>query len=253
MLVFLPTVVFSFYLPGVAPVEYKPDEKVPLLVNALTAKDSLLPFDYYHPSFDFCKPASVQSQRESLGAILFGDRLFTSSFELFALKNEHCKVLCKKEVDGNTVQFLKERIEEEYSFNWVVDGLPAAQIYMDDSYKEDKTKDAGIFYIAGFPLGWVEFDTYLLNNHYNIVVKYHEKEGTGNIRVTGVIVNPSSMTEADQKNKCAATADRFVLDEKKQTPIQYTYSVEWEKDDKSWGTRWDHYLHVYDPQIHWFR
>ena len=20
-----------------------------------------------------------------------------------------------------------------------------------------------------------------------------------------------------------------------------------------WGTRWDNYLHVYDPKIHWFR
>jgi transmembrane 9 superfamily protein 2/4 len=35
-------------------------------------------------------------------------------------------------------------------------------------------------------------------------------------------------------------------------PVSYTYNVVWEEDKISWGTRWDHYLHVFDPQIHWF-
>ena len=33
--------------------------------------------------------------------------------------------------------------------------------------------------------------------------------------------------------------------------VSFTYSVYWIEDPISWGTRWDHYLHVYDPQIHW--
>ena len=74
----------AFYLPGVAPKDYKREELVPLLVNALTAKDSLLPFDYYHAGFGFCRPKDgIVSQRESLGSILFGDRLFTSDFKVF--------------------------------------------------------------------------------------------------------------------------------------------------------------------------
>lgn len=35
------------------------------------------------------------------------------------------------------------------------------------------------------------------------------------------------------------------------TTVSFTYSVFWIEDPISWGTRWDHYLHVYDPQIHW--
>jgi transmembrane 9 superfamily protein 2/4 len=109
----------AFYLPGVAPKDYRKDEHVPLLVNALTAKDSLLPYDYYHPGFGFCQPKGGSiSQRESLGSILFGDRLFTSPFELIAFKNETCKKLCEVTVNSESAQFLRERITEEYNFNW---------------------------------------------------------------------------------------------------------------------------------------
>ena len=71
-----------FYLPGVAPKDFIKDSSVPLLVNALTAKDSLLPYDYYHPGFSFCVPEKSVSQSESLGSILFGDRLFNSPFKV---------------------------------------------------------------------------------------------------------------------------------------------------------------------------
>lgn len=76
----------SFYLPGVAPKDYSKGTSVPLQVNALTAKDSLLPYDYYHPGFSFCTPEKSVSQSESLGSILFGDRLFNSPFKVGCLK-----------------------------------------------------------------------------------------------------------------------------------------------------------------------
>ena len=73
----------AFYLPGVAPKDYVPGDKVQLLVNALSADDSLIAYDYYYPEFHFCTPAGGPvAQRESLGSILFGDRLFSSPFEV---------------------------------------------------------------------------------------------------------------------------------------------------------------------------
>jgi transmembrane 9 superfamily protein 2/4 len=89
----------AFYLPGVAPNNFRTGDPVPLLVNSLTAEDSLIPFDFYHSEFNFCKPEEAVSQRESLGSILFGDRLFTSKFQLNALEKEMCKTLC---VSSNT-------------------------------------------------------------------------------------------------------------------------------------------------------
>lgn len=108
-IVILATQTIGFYLPGVAPKDYSKDEQVPLLVNALTAKDSFLPYDYYHPGFNFCKPKDAVSQRESLGSILFGDRLFTSEFKLPALVNQTCVKLCDTHLSVENIAFLKER------------------------------------------------------------------------------------------------------------------------------------------------
>jgi transmembrane 9 superfamily protein 2/4 len=76
------------------------------------------------------------------------------------------------------------RIFEEYAMNWIIDGLPASQIYRDDSTKE-------LFYIPGIPLGEISGDVPALHNHYNIHVKYHSKDAT-RIRIVGVVVNPAS-------------------------------------------------------------
>lgn len=104
----------AFYLPGVAPKDYRKEELVPLLVNALTAKDSLLPYDYYHPGFNFCKPKETISQRESLGSILFGDRLYTSEFKLPALVNQTCALLCDTTTNADSVEFIKKRYTNVY-------------------------------------------------------------------------------------------------------------------------------------------
>lgn len=73
----------AFYLPGVAPKDYPQGQSVPLHVNALDAEKSLLPYDFYHEQFHFCKPEKgPKPVRESLGSALFGDRIFTSKFEV---------------------------------------------------------------------------------------------------------------------------------------------------------------------------
>ena len=39
--------------------------------------------DYYHEEFHFCEPPDgVQKRPESLGSILFGDRIFNSPFKV---------------------------------------------------------------------------------------------------------------------------------------------------------------------------
>nr|KAJ3422607.1 hypothetical protein HK105_007288 [Polyrhizophydium stewartii] len=128
----------------------------------------------------------------------------------------------------------------------VIDGLPAAQLYEDRSTNET-------FYNAGFEFGEVTSDDRaIINNHYNIVIHYHSKEGKA--RVVGVLVQPASATRAVQDNNCAITSlsPPLVLEEGQDNKVTYTYSVYWVPDPVSWGTRWDHYLHVFDPQIHWF-
>lgn len=77
----------ALYLPGVAPNDYTSDSNVPLFVNSLTPmsnqQKSLISYDYYDERFHFCKPeGGPENQPESLGSVLFGDRIMTSPFKV---------------------------------------------------------------------------------------------------------------------------------------------------------------------------
>jgi transmembrane 9 superfamily protein 2/4 len=72
-------------LPGVAPVEYKDGEPVPLKVNKVDSVHTQLPYKYY--SLPFCKPkGGIQDKAENLGEILLGDRIENSDYEVLFLK-----------------------------------------------------------------------------------------------------------------------------------------------------------------------
>jgi transmembrane 9 superfamily protein 2/4 len=247
----------AFYLPGVAPTSYKQGDKVPLYVNSMTAAESqkdgklraIMPYDYYHPMFHFCRPdPHPQDRPESLGSIIFGDRIKTSPFELKMGVNESCKALCEPvKFDTGSAGFVNDKIVREFDYNWLVDGLPAGQL-LEDS-------DGQQFYSQGFELGDPRASPPELNNHYDIRIEYHEFS-TGQFRVVGVIVQPSSRRDStiasDGKVNCGENGPALSLSTTKETDVTWTYSVEWRPSTTAWATRWDKYLHVYDPKIHWF-
>lgn len=81
--------------------------------------------------------------------------------------NGTCKVLCQTEVPAEDAKFINDRIREDYALNWLVDGLPAAEMKMD-------TKTGDLFFDMGFNLGNDEdelAETPALNNHYEIVLR----------------------------------------------------------------------------------
>ncbi|KAF8134655.1 Endomembrane protein 70-domain-containing protein [Boletus edulis] len=253
ILLLLPVVsVSAFYLPGTAPRNFEQGEQVDLLVNALTpmlsGKDDskLVRYsdnDYYNPAFHFCQPeGGPKSQPESLGSILFGDRIFNSPYDMKMLEeNGTCRTLCTKQVPPQDAKFINDRIREDYAINWLVDGLPAAEMK-----KDLKTGD--IFYDMGFNLGDDDTETPYLNNHYDIVLRYHERD-PGIYRVVGVLVWPFSRggpQEDTGRLDCDAQVQPLLLSETETTTVRYTYRVTWD------ATRWDNYLHIFDPRIHWF-
>lgn len=249
----------AFYLPGVAPTSYPPGGNVPLLVNRLTPaqsdKDprlhSVFSFDYYHPIFHFCRPKDEpKAVSESLGSILFGDRIYTSPFELKMMKNETCKALCEaQEFDEPSAKFVNRRIRQNYKLNWLVDGLPAGQLYSNPSFNTT-------FVVRGFPLGTIEGGKPYLHNHYDIVLDYHRAENGGNYRVVGVLVTPSSRKDStflsEGKAECGDPGQGLELDESGHTKVTWTYSVCWMESSTAFSTRWDSYLQINDPQVHWF-
>ncbi|KAF7376177.1 Transmembrane 9 superfamily member [Mycena sanguinolenta] len=252
----------AFYLPGAAPHNFKEGDPVPLFVNALTpmltgsdnAKlKSLINYDYYNPNFKFCEPdGGPQKQPESLGSILFGDRIFNSPYDIKMLENNGtCQTLCTQhDVSGEDAKFINDRIREDYALNWLIDGLPAAEMKLD-------TRNGDLFFDMGFNLGNDEepFSEQkpALNNHYEIVLRYHSP-AAGNYRVVGVLVWPSSVGgPQDGPATCDTTnSNPLVLTETQTQTIRYTYRVTWNESDTPWATRWDNYLKIFDPRIHWF-
>lgn len=258
-----PVLANAFYLPGVAPTSYAEGDSVPLHVNRLTPSDtddhpnveSVYSFDYYNPEFHFCQPnGGPKSVSESLGSIIFGDRIFTSPIELSMRRDETCKSVC---TDGAPTKFsakdaslVNQRIAMNYLYNWLVDGLPAGTKNLDLTTGEE-------FTAPGFALGAIDLNTgkTLIHNHYDITVDYHEA-GPNEFRVVGFHVEPDSRADNNVKSgvaQCGTQGNGLWLDDQSDDQsVHWTYSVRWERSPTSFATRWDKYLHVYDPKIHWF-
>lgn len=254
----------AFYLPGVAPTTYGHGAVVPLNVNpltpALSEKDpqlrSVISYDYYHPAFRFCKPdGGPKDVSESLGSVLFGDRILTSPFELKMGVNKSCKSLCEPKpeykFDKPSALFTNQRIRQNYNFNMLIDGLPAGQLYEDPSTNTE-------FTLRGFPLGEVNQENKpALNNHLDLLIEYHEA-AKGKFRVVGVLAMPSSRADTKRKPdggaECGSTKspNLHLDDQGGETEVAFTYGVYWRESKTAWATRWDTYLHVFDPRIHWF-
>jgi len=117
--------------------------------------------------------------------------------------NDTCRTLCvTPDVTGEEAKFINDRIREDYAINWLIDGLPAAEMKV-----ESKTKE--LFFDMGFNLGDNEGEHQnlpALNNHYEIVLRsvsfltygcsppnfcrYH-KPTPDTFRVVGVLVWPA--------------------------------------------------------------
>ena len=80
-----------------------------------------------------------------------------------------CQTLCtQSNVTGEEAKFINDRIQVDYALNWLVDGLPAAEMKFD-------VRNHEVFYDIGFNLGSKKTgsqDRPALNNHYDIVLKY---------------------------------------------------------------------------------
>ena len=81
--------------------------------------------------------------------------------------NGTCKTLCTNSVPAEDAKFINDRIKEDYALNWLIDGLPAAEM------KED-TNSGEIFFDVGFNLG-NDDDNFsenpALNNHYDVYIR----------------------------------------------------------------------------------
>lgn len=83
--------------------------------------------------------------------------------------NDTCKTLCVvPDVNKEDAKFINDRIREDYAMNWLIDGLPAAEMKYENNTGE-------LFFDIGFNLGDNEGEHQnqpALNNHFEIVLRY---------------------------------------------------------------------------------
>lgn len=252
----------AYYLPGLAPKDFSVGEEVPVLVNRLTSEGggdiqgSVMGYDYYNPHLKFCEPeGGKKSVGGSLGAIFFGDRLYTSPYKLEVLKDQDCNFVCETTYNAQDHEFMTRKIAMNFYHYWLIDGLPVF-----GREKSTSDNDDNVQYQNGFPLGAIinseneNSDIYALFNHHEITVEYHQT-ADGKIRIVGATVIPHSINNKNIPDfKCDQTSDHVEMrpDDLNEIKVVFSYSVKWVASETSWATRWDKYLKPAESRVSWF-
>ncbi|PHU11155.1 Transmembrane 9 superfamily member 9 [Capsicum chinense] len=232
-------------------------------VNKLTSTKTQLPYSYY--TLPYCTPDKIVDSAENLGEVLRGDRIENSPYEFHMREPQMCNVVCPIVLNAKTAKEFKEKIEDEYRVNMILDNLP---LVMPIKRPDLDTTVYQHGYHIGLKRQYAgsKEEKYFIHNHLTFTVKFHKDPQSDAARVVGFEVRPFSVKheydgEWNGKNRlttCDPHAKRTVtssdspqeVDDKKE--IIFTYDVEFEESDIKWASRWDTYLLMADDQIHWF-
>merc|ERR1719216_622231 len=107
-----------------------------------------------------------------------------------------------------------------------------------------------------------------MNNHVDLILKYHQDQSYTGARIVGFEVqarsikhsytgewkdgNPPLEPSACSEVKSGHMDLDMKKDSKEQKEVIWTYGVFWEQSPVKWASRWDAYFKMQDPQIHWF-
>ncbi|KAL7162619.1 hypothetical protein ACSBR2_042995 [Camellia fascicularis] len=255
---------YSFYLPGVAPRDFQRGDALQVKVNKLSSTKTQLPYDYYY--LNYCKPSKIMNNAENLGEVLRGDRIENSVYTFNMREEQPCKVACRVTLDAESAKNFKEKIDDEYRVNMILDNLPVAVL------RQRRDGSPSTTYEHGFRVGFKgnyagsKEEKYFINNHLSFKVKYHKDPETDSARIVGFEVTPNSLNheykEWDDKNPQLTTCNQNTkniiqgstvpqeVDTNKE--VVFTYDVSFKESDLKWASRWDTYLLMNDDQIHWF-
>lgn len=242
------------------PTYYKKGDKVDLLVNKVESDHTQLPFPYYNLPFVCPLTPSTKALPMSLGAIIKGDRIWESNYELRFGHDMKCMRLCDLIATESGLSKAAGLIKDGYVVQWLVDGLPGATTFV--LLHNNK------YYAAGFPMGFVEKGVSYLYNHVMIVIRFHKDKITKQNTIVGFEVYPKSVSDEtcpgalkNYKNFPVTVNKKLVSaakekGQKYKVRIPWTYSVYWREDNSvDYALRWDMYYEneaiATDHKIHW--
>lgn len=270
------TVCNGFYLPGSYLHTYPKGGELTVKVNSLTSIETELPFSYY--SLPYCQPPKgPQKSAENLGELLMGDQIESSPYIFHMNMNESVYLCTTKPLNEQEVKVLKQRIDDLYQVNLILDNLPVMRY----------TKQNGItIKWTGFPVGGYDQEkNHYIINHLKFKVLVHEYEDSGfnligagdegmgavpaeenankksGFEVVGFEVvpctvkrDPAVMSKNDMYAKIPTVQCEQEMQQviKEQEQISFTYEVVFEKSEIRWPSRWDAYLKMEGARVHWF-
>jgi len=240
----------GFYVPGVAPTDFREGDVIDVRAVKMTSSQTQLPFEYY--SLEFCKDKDVITYHsENLGQILRGERIVNTPYIIKMNKNSECSVLCTDKVwKAEESKEVDYRISHEYFVHLIMDNLPCATRFEMPDTNE-------VQYEPGYRLGFTKDDKSYINNHLKFTLKYHKDEDSNLYRVVGFLIETHSLDKdsvvVNDDNTCTIKDQKpQLISLKEDNPLLFTYSVSWQQSDVKWASRWDIYLEMSDTQIHWF-
>ncbi|KAK1429724.1 hypothetical protein QVD17_11942 [Tagetes erecta] len=250
----------SFYLDGVDPHDYYKGDHIAVKANKLASSKARKLYSYY--SIPYCRPDNIVNSVVNLGDMLRGDRIQNSLYVFQMRVPTMCNVVCRIKLDEKTSKDLKDKIDNEYRANMVLDKLPLV-VRINDSQ-------------SGYQLGYfvgrkercpnTKVEKYFINNHLSFLVKFHQNAERGTARIVGFEVKAFSinhiyddqwskmthLTTCDPNTKRLVTPSHPAQEVDDNKDIIFTYDVDYRESNIKWASRWDTYLLLVDDQIPWF-
>ncbi|CAJ1010329.1 putative Endomembrane protein 70 [Leishmania naiffi] len=265
----------AFYVPGAAETSYKAGDVVKFMANTLRSSSEMFPIDY--AKMPFCQPATLEFKEESIGEIIWGDRMLNSLYAVKMLEDVKCMPLPGCDVVANNEKIhskgaktLSNMINKWYRVYMNIDNLP---VFSTDPERTQMSKcaqklgkDIRIYAQRGFPLGLPSKCTSaratLLNNHLDFTIHYNidsktttttpEMERKYIVVFIEVKARSIAWNTSEECNK-EMDIDSEVLESTRslrmrdvsfnKAMVYWTYSVKWKENSKvKWATRWDFYL-----------
>ncbi|PRQ46842.1 putative nonaspanin (TM9SF) [Rosa chinensis] len=202
------------------------EDTLEVKVNKLSSIKTLLPYDYY--SLGYCKPPVITNSALSLGEVLRGDRIKNSIYTLKMREAEYCKVACRVKLDANSAKKFREKIDDQYVINMILDNLPAAITFEASDWNGNKSKipvtalpvgrkgyatevsfvhllmlfdlkNCFCFLLTSKSLAQGSEERHFIYNHLRFNVMYHEDPKTKFSRIVGFEITPYSVNHEYKK------------------------------------------------------
>ncbi|KAG5473824.1 hypothetical protein LSCM1_04455 [Leishmania martiniquensis] len=265
----------AFYVPGAAEKAYKEGETVQFMVNTLRSSSEMFPIDY--TKMPFCQPATLEFKEESIGEIIWGDRMLNSLYTAVMKKDVKCMPLSNCDFAASTEKIRSKRsknltkmINQWYRVHMNIDNLPVFSTDPENTQMNECAKKLGrdvkIYAQRGFPLGLpakcTSDKSALLNNHLDFTIHYNNDSKTTSATaeadrkyiVVFIEVKARSIAWDDLQecnNEMDVVPEALALTRNlkmkdvmhSNTSVYWTYSVKWRPNPTiKWATRWDFYL-----------